>query len=158
MTQIVGEKRRVISFVPVIGTSAFTAGWQLGGINKLAGAVEEGATASVISIALNDASKQKSAIDLLFFNALPTVASVDSQVLSITAAEMTAKYLGRVKIPAASYGANDTAHGADVAVTGINLLLQGNSGRDLYCVLQAQGTPTYAAATDITVRIGLQLD
>ncbi len=158
MPEILGLKRRVISFVPVITTNAYTAGYQLGGVNKLANAVEEGATASVISVAIYDASKQKSAIDLLFFNAAVVPTSADAAALNISKAEMAKKYIGRVVVAAASYGAHDSNVGADVALGNINLLLQGASGRDIYCVLQVQGTPTYAAATDLTVLVGLQLD
>lgn len=158
MTEIVGQKKRLISFTPVITAQQYTAGFQLGGVNKLANAVEEGATATVMTIMINDAAKQKSAIDVLFFNASPTVASTDFHALSITAAVMAAKFIGRVIIPAASYGANDTTGGADVSVNNINMLLQGASARDLYCVLQVQGTPTYVSIADLTVRIGLVLD
>ncbi len=61
-------------------------------------------------------------------------------------------------VAAASYGANSTANGNDVSIGNVNLLLEGASGRDLYCVLQCQGTPTYATTADLTVRVGLQLD
>jgi hypothetical protein len=157
VVEIVGFKRRVIRFVPVISAATYAAGYQLGGVNALAYSVEDGPVTAVTSVTINDAAKQKSALDLLFFSAAPATGA-DNAAMNISAADMASKFLGAVVVPAASYRANSTAHGNDVTIGNINLLLSEAASKTLYCVIQCQGTPTYATVADLTVSIGLTQD
>lgn len=115
-------------------------------------------TVTLLSVAIVDKAKQSAAFDILFFNALPTVASVDNGALSITDAEMASKYIGRVHILATDYV--NTASNSDASVYGIGLLMQGaeTNTLKLYAVCQAIGTPTYTSTSDLTIRLGVLQD
>ncbi len=152
-------KSRVDQTTPVLSLIAYTAGDQMGGVNTLANMFDtSGDTAAIQSVSVVDKSKQKSAIDILFFNDVPIVTSVDNAPLDISDSEMAAKFVGKVSLLAANY--SDLLNNSIANINNIGILCQSKGGTitALYCILQCQGTPTYSSASDLVLNIGVFQD
>lgn len=146
------RKSKYVAVVPTIDTAIYASGDRIGSIMKITDAVDATSDASVLkTLTIVDSASQSSAIDLLFFNDLPTVASADNAALSITDAEMVAKCIGRIVIAAADYTAL-AANSVAVRNSIDEMMIPVGGSRDIYCVIQSRGTPTYTAATDLTVK------
>lgn len=150
------SNRTQVSVTPVVSLVAYTANDQVGGIQTIASIVRTGVgTASLESIVVLDAAKQKAALTILLFNALPTVASVDNGAVDISDAEML-KCIGHVNVAAADYV--DVASSSVASVKNIALTLKPASGTSLYAVVFTTGTPTYAAVGDLVFKYGVFQD
>lgn len=150
-------KGRLVVATPVISTSAYAAGDQMGGVLTLTAAVDATSdTATLISVTVIDKAGQSSDLDVLFFNASPTVASSDNAALSISDAEMAQKFIGRVKISSTDY--STTAAGSDATKSGIGLFLQAYLTNNLYAIVQCQGSPTYTSTSDLVLKFGILQD
>lgn len=154
-----GQRSAVITVTPTITAQAYTAGKQLGTATKIPGAVSaSGAGATLMSLAIMDKANQKSAIDVLIFNASPTTVA-DGSTFDITDAELVAKYQCRVVVPNTNYKTNGASSNADVSVGNIWQKVKASAGNvDLWCVLVCQGTPTYTSTSDIVLTFGFDQD
>lgn len=158
MGTVVDGKATLVTVTPVISTSIYASGDQLGGINTLANAMDmDKDTGNIMSITVIDKAKQNAAFDILFFSDLPTVASSDNAPLDISDAEMASKCLGIVKVLSTDY--------VDLAANSVNskyvvgLFLRSVAGSNtLYCVCRAAGTPTYVSTSDLVIKIGIVQD
>lgn len=139
---------------PTLDTNAYVTGDRLGAIHTLMGVVRSAEAngalgATLQSLTLIDDADQKAAIDLLFFNSSPTVASADNAAISITDAEME-KCIGRLNIAAADY-ATITAGGSGNAVATLRnlgmVLNPGPTSTAVYVVAVIRGSATYAASS-----------
>jgi len=150
---------------PTVSTSpAYTAGDQVGGIMDLSvrdnrnvvtqGACQEkNAVATLLSVAVHDKASQSAELVIFFFNALPTVASSDNSALTITDAEMAAKCLGSVTVPASAYATVASSSMAVLKLPDCALAMLSNEDNGpLYAVMKTTGTPTYASTSDLTLR------
>jgi hypothetical protein len=138
----------------VSAASIYADGDLVGGKITLASAVRAAGAGGVIqAITLTDLAKQSAAIDVIFFNADPsTTTFTDNAAFDVADAELV-NIIGIVKLAAADYAAfNDSSA---ICKTGINLpfVLAGTS---LYAALVTRGTPTYAATTDVKLRVTVQ--
>lgn len=90
---------------PVLETNAYGAGDRLGAITEITSCTrgDEQSNSIIQSIAALTKNKKASAIDLMFFSDLPTVASADNAAIDISAAEMAAKHLGTIVLAAADW-------------------------------------------------------
>lgn len=159
MGRTLEKKQTVIAVTPVINNQIYADKDQMGaGGLELAYALDDvGGTCTIRSVTVIDKAIQSAAIDLLFFNSSPTVTSANNDALAITDAEMVSKFLGRVSIPAASYVAQ--AGASDCTVCNIGLICKGVAGsRSLYVIPVSRGTPTYSAASDLVIKIGIDQD
>jgi len=154
---------KVISVTPTISTSpAYTAGDQIGGIMTLTDSVrfdsnEGKGFSEIVSVSILDSSKQDAAIDIWFFNASPTVTSVDNGAFAMTAANMAAQCIGVVQCGLS--GTYSNAAAVSVCSTcNLNLPVQVASGSNLYAIAVARGTPTYATTTALQFKFGIFLD
>lgn len=144
----------LVSVTPTISTSIYASGDQVGGIQTLAGVfrnIENGfAGAMLKSIVITDADNQKKAMDILFFDALPTVASSDNAAIDITAAQLASACIGGVSIAATDY---ITVKAATNAIAEVNLEKTMKSAvtgaSSIYAVIIIRDTPTYAATTSL---------
>ena len=145
--QTVMNRTKLVSFTPTLGTIAYTSADRLGSINTFdldfsgANAGEHAATLQEVRVF--DAAVQSAAFDILFFDALPTVASADNAAIDITDAEMLAKCIGHVSILAADYCILANSSIATKRVE--KVLIPASGAQALWAVLVARGTPTYAA-------------
>lgn len=141
---------------PVIQAAAYGAGDQLGPAStKLADVVSapQGVT-RLVGIKVIDKAKQKSGIDILFFNSLPTNATADNAALDIADAEMAAKYVGVAAVATGDY--KDLANSSIACVSPIQPIpmraaqnTASPDGRSLWFTLCNRGTPTYTSTSDL---------
>lgn len=155
-------KSRICVVTPTLSLTAYADGDQVGGVLELVNAVSSSSsTGAVMSITVLDKDKQDQALDILFFNSSPTIASVDNAALDITDAEMASKFLGAVRIAATDY--KDLAASSVATVRVVGLMLQAlhgannSTGTSIYAVIQARGTPTYTAS-GLVLKIGVVQD
>ena len=147
------------SIVPALAVTAaaYSAGHCVGGKLTLAGAVRANSgTALLQSLLLIDTSNQKAALELLIFNADPTSSTLTDHAAAVLHANDIGKIIRRVSIAAADYVTLDSKAFADIVPGG--RVVKTASGVDLYACLIAVGTPTYAAATALTLRAGFLQD
>lgn len=153
-----------ISVTPVLDTNAYATGDRLGSIQTLSGvfrrinrsfdsnsalakdAPTQCGKVELKSITLIDVDLQSADIDLLFFDALPTVASADNAAISIADAELVEKCIG-------AYSLNGTyvALAANAVLTESNcglILKQKSTAADgnLYVVAIIRDSATYTAS------------
>lgn len=143
--------------VPLVvqATPDYSSGDFMGGVQKVTDVLPASSgVLRLVSVSVLDAAKAKGAFDILFFNALPIVASAENAALDITLAQMVASFIGRVSIVGADY--TDSANCSDATKRSIDLILQGSAtgDNDLWVVCQAAGTINYAASTDVTLILG----
>lgn len=159
---------KLIVVTPVLDTNIYASGDMLGSIQVLTNAMPgDGYLATLASLTVVDAANQKSAIDLLFFNALPTVASADNAAISITDAELQAKCIGMLSILSTDWTTITSGSNAVASLKTIGLLLRAkklatqsggwNLPTTLYVVAVSRGTPTYGAG-DLTFSYGIYED
>lgn len=147
-------RSRVVSVIPTLDTgSAFADGDQMSDVFTI-GAIDNG-TAKIVSLAIIDKAKVSVNLQVLFFNASPTVTSVKNAALDIADSEMAAKCLGSVAV--SSYTALNTNSVATVLESACGLKVQTNG--KLFGILLCKGAAGSAfAAGDLIVKIGMELD
>lgn len=174
IAQVVGVDD-VISVTPTLDTSAYASGDRLGSIHTITGAFRRmnrsydnnpaiakdapNQCAKVIlqNIVIIDQALQSQPIDILFFDELPVVASVDNAAIDIADAEMIAKCIGSVSIdnPYIALAANSIVTESNIGL----LLKQKSTAADgnLYAVCIIRGIATYAASS-LVFRYGFLQD
>lgn len=145
----------LIKNTPTVSTSpAYTANDQLGGLQTLSNAVRgAGSNGIVMSVAICDKAKQSQPLNILFFDAIPTITSTDNGILDISDSEMALKCIGKISIAATDYVTLNLNSFA--AVTAIADEIASTTG-DLYAIAQTTGTPTYVSTTDLTFIYGIE--
>ncbi|MFN3652601.1 MAG: hypothetical protein ACK47B_23740 [Armatimonadota bacterium] len=143
--------------VPAIVPAAYAAGDVIGGKLSLADVVRADAGTGILQgIVLTDKADQKAAVDIAFFDADPTGSTLtDNQPVSVVAADI-GKLLGVVSIQASDYV--DLGPTAVAVKAAIALPFKLSAARILYAVVIARGTPTYASASDLKLRVQVLQD
>lgn len=166
-SNVVFGKSVSIEVTPTVSaSSAYTAEDQVGGIQTISEtitdhlkrtrvvspAADENSVATLLTVTVHDKAKQSAALEIFFFDELPTVASSDNAAISITDAEMAGKCVGVVSIGASDY---KNVAASSIACVGLSQALAMRSKTDngvLYAVAKTTGTPTYASTTDLVFR------
>ena len=119
---------------------------------ELQNAVEEARGGGLIhSIAVADLARQGADIDFLFFDDAIASAPAANAPFALVDAD-AAKFIGMMQLTADSLLV-DNAVGFIQPVAPIPFIAAGTS---LWMVAVVRGTPTYAAATDVTVRVVIE--
>ena len=146
-----------ISVTPTIDTNIYTSGDCIGGLMTFSNAARiSGGSGIIQSILVKDNTQaQRAAMDLLFFDRSVTVAGNNSPV-AMSDSDM-AFCLGVVPI-----GPYNTAW-PGTPLNSISTLLNVGlpfvlNGTDLFVQAVVRGTPTYAAASDLTFILGILQD
>jgi hypothetical protein len=148
-------QHHIVEVTPVLDTSAYASGDQLGSLMTLSGAVPaSGAGAILRAVSIVDKAKQSAALKVLLFDASPTIVSVDNAAADISDAELADKCLGAVAVAAADYVALNANSVATVQAT---LPVKPNASSTLYALLVSAGSPTYAAS-DLVLRFHFTWD
>jgi hypothetical protein len=149
---------KICTITPTLDTSVYASGDRMGSVEKLAEAVRfSSGGGKIVSIAIVDVLKAKPVFDLLIFSASPTVASADNAALDITDAEMVAKFQGFVSIASGDW--SDLSGSSVVSLKNLNLRVQAGAGsKDLYALCFSKGTPTFSAATALTIKVNIEQD
>lgn len=162
MGTTVEGKSRIVTLTPTITSTPYSSGDQLGVLMEMPNAMDMTSdTGAILSVTVIDGTSQSAAMDILFFQSAPTVASVDNAALNISDSEMAEKFLGAVTVLATDYAA--LSANSYACIKHVALLVQAHKdltnapGNSLYCILQSRGTPTYAAGA-LTLKIGILQD
>lgn len=146
---------------PTIDTAIYASGDRIGTVmtfSEAAMAPERGG--KVMGVIVYDAAVQKSVLNLWLFHNTPTVASADNAALDITDANMVAASpIGFIPIAAADYV--DTASNAVafhyLSDPGLPYVAgpsaAGGGAGTIFGLLESGGTPTYGAATALTITL-----
>lgn len=154
--QVGGETTQIAPTITVSTSPAYSAGDCVGGKLTLSSIVRAPGTAVLQSLFLIDTSNQKQALELLIFNADPSSSTfTDNAAISLHANDV-GKIIRRISIAATDYVTIDSKAFVDLSPGG--RVLKAASGQDLYAALVAVGTPTYAATTALTLRLGVLQD
>jgi hypothetical protein len=153
----VGGNSKIVEVVPTLDTSAYASGDRLGSIMTVAAMRFPGGSAVLQDIVIVDQAKQSQAIDVLFFDESPTVASADNAAIDIADAQMNGKFIGRVSVAVSDYSA--LAASSEATVKNVGLLLKAISGAtDVFALMVCRsGTPTYGAS-DLIVKFKVLQD
>ncbi len=147
---------RSVAVTPTITADAYAQGDQMGTYTRVAGLLGDTSGAvDLKSLVIVDNAKVKHDLQVLFFNAQPTLASADNAAVSFTDAVATASFLGRVAVAEANYV--DTASNSQVTATPGLLLPGAGAAADLWMVLVCvdSGGCDYAAVDDLTLRFNV---
>lgn len=171
MDNQVGGFSTVLVVTPTVSVApAYTAQDQVGGIQTLAvldtlskvrdaACQDENSISYLASIVVHDKNSQNADLVIFFFNALPTVASVDNGAITISDAEMATKCIGAVSVPASSY--HTVASSSIATVLAPSCLLAVKSTVDdgpIYAVVKTLSTPTYTSTSDLTFKYSFSQD
>lgn len=147
---------------PTIDTNAYGDGDRLGSIHTISGIVRADEStyhgALLRNVTIIDLTPQSAAMDIYFFDTLPTVASADNDAINIADAELNDKCIGFVQVVANDY-TTVLSGGNAVAFKEVgNLVLKAINGSvSAYAVVVSRGTPTYGAATDLIFKYALEI-
>jgi hypothetical protein len=151
-----GVIRRVVSFTPVLANAgSYSANDQLGAVNTLDNScADPGGTVEIESLVVLDSAKQSLALDVLFFDVLPVLASADNAEFEMTDALFNAGFKGVIKVVAGDYIAQKNGSAANPKNQGL-FIRAVDASKKLYCVVVTRGAPTYALG-DLIFRVGIK--
>jgi hypothetical protein len=134
------------------------AGGSIGGLI----AKPPGYGVSVVQITVVDIDAQNAALDLIFFNAAPTVSSTDNNPYDVSDAEMAAKFVGVVSVAAADYqswtGSAGNQSVATVTNVGLSFQCTPATTPDWRVGIVVRGAPTYLATDSLRVYVHFLVD
>lgn len=154
--KIDGKSNVVTAAVPGVVAAAYATGDLIGTKITLAEATQEARTGVIMSVVLVDQAKQNAAVDVIFFGADPSATTfTDNGALDMADADAL-NICGGVKIAATDYfdfADNSFANPAAKAIV-FKLAL----GQTLFAALVSRGSPTYVAASDLQLSVGILQD
>ena len=150
-----------VTVIPTItASSAYASGNQIGGLLTIPGVNAGGSEGTRLEkIVVVDKAGQSAAVDVLVFNAAPSVGS-DKAAVAISAADLATKCIGNAKILSADYSSAGTPSVATYTRPSGPLFakpVQGGAAT-LYAVLVSRGTPTFTSTSDIIVKFQFSWD
>ena len=147
---------------PTIDTSAYATGELIligGSAMKFAPVVDGGATSAKLSgilqsVISSDAAKQSVNLDLVLWDAEPTATTfTDQAALAIADADLK-NLIGTIHVTDwSAFSNNSLGQALQLALPFVL-----DSGDALYGALISRGAPTYVAADDITVKLGVIIE
>lgn len=147
--QSTGLTLNQVELTPTITAAAYSSGKQVGGIQTIPGVcLDQNRFAQLINVTLTDADKQSAAMTIFFFDVSPTVTSVDTGSMAMTAANLALQCIGHVAIAAGDY---QPMAAVSVASKDFDLkyLKTRHEAANLYAIAMTTGTPTYATTTSL---------
>lgn len=157
LAQIGGKTACVTPLIPTTATQ-YSSGDCVGGIIQLKGAMSrENGTGIIKSIVVKDNLNQKSALTLLFFNALPTGMTSTDNSAFVYGTTAFYQQVAKVNIASADYETINSK--AVLNLDAISTAVQAVGSTDLYMIIVTTGTPTYAAdSASLSITISLLQD
>jgi hypothetical protein len=145
----------VVEAVPTIETSAYASGDVIGEKLSLSDAARSLVSTGIISsVVIVDKDSEAVDIDVVFFDANPAAFGNDNAAFDPTDADV-ANIVCVVSVTD-YYTFNDNSVGI---AQNVNCPFDlGSTNTTLYAALVSRGTPTYTAATDLTLRVGILQD
>jgi hypothetical protein len=154
-----GTNNALVNFGATAG--AYAANQVIGTPQKIIGSLDKGGTATLVSGLLLDLANQKQAVDVFFFNKLPTSQGADKAAFALNATDAMA-LVGRYSFLASAYStasSNNVSEatvgllqiglvaGNNNPVSGVNTSQPNNTlnTNSIYVLAVSRGTPTYGA-------------
>lgn len=133
---------------PTVDTAAYAAGDAVGGLLTFAGIARGGgAVVEIVQVVVTDLAKQNAPLDLVLFDRAFTP-TTDNTPFDPADADLP-NLVGILNVVAADYASfNDNS----AAIKKVSVFCKPNTA-DLFGQLVARGTPTYAAATDLQIKL-----
>lgn len=155
-----GHANRVVSFGSTI--KSYTAGQVIGVPTAIPTAVQDpGQTGVLESLTIFDAENQKGAVDIIFFQQLPTSQGADGAAYALNATELL-YVLGRVSVLGSDYASSSAVAEATKNALGISLAgatkAQGGASAIVYCLAVARASITFASTGSLKMRVGILQD
>ena len=151
-------RQKSITTALTVDTNAYTANDVVGGLLTF-NVANAGGGGLIRWASVVDDDNEKAELTLYLFDQAPT-AIADDAAFAPAIADLK-KYIGKILFEAADY---QTINGNAVAMLGhgvstdfLNIDFNTVDG-NIYGYLVCTGTPTYTAATDLTLRLGVWLD
>lgn len=142
-----------VPVVPTVSTSAYVAGYVVGGIQTLTGIVSPRGSGFLDSLLILDKSNQKAPFDILLFDSLPAGPYVDHTSF-VWGGTDDQHLIARIAVASGDY---DAPGGEAVAQYGaLFIALQAASGFNIYAVAVTSGTPTYTSSSALRFVWGCQ--
>lgn len=136
-----------------VTAGAYSANDCIGGLQSVqAGRIERPSDKVIHAVTITDKSQQKAAMNLIIFRANPDGSTLDDNTACDVVDADLSKVIGYIAITASDY--IDFADNSVATVTAQGLPIDTSSDQ-FYYALQAVGTPTYVATTDIAITISM---
>lgn len=148
---------KIIAITPTIVPAAYADGDVIDSVKEVADAVAyRKGNGEIRSIAVIDKANQKVDLDLYFFDEAPEN-SVGSDNTAFTLNDADApKLLGRVRVATADY----ISAGSDNALatkSDVSIMVSSIAGsKSIFMLAVSRGTPTYASASDLIIKLGIE--
>lgn len=143
---------KIITPTVTVKLTAYHANDNIGGKLTITDAVPvSGGSAILDNLTVLDADKEKAELYILIFNSNPAAATLTDDAAVALSTDLT-KVIAVVHVAAADYVEFGTA--AIAHMTGLKRVVQASGSANLYAAIMCVGTPTYTAATDLTLKFG----
>jgi hypothetical protein len=154
---IVGLSGVLAPTITVSTAGAYAPGNVVGGKITLSGALRAANSTGILqSILVKDNANQKAPLTMLLFNDNPTATFTDRAACPDLTADM-GKIIRKINIAAADYETIGTIAIADISAIA-KMLVAGSASGDLWLVNVTTGSPTYGAASDLQIQLGVPQD
>jgi len=141
---------RTVAASPTVDTNAYASGDLIGGKLTFSDLAASDQMLKIMTAVIKDESKQTADIDLVLFRDDPSATTFTDQAALDIADGDLGKVCGVITFRSGqTFGFNDNGV---MVQQNIGLCTQ-LAGTTLYGALVSRGTPTYAAATDVTVML-----
>lgn len=154
MGESIKTYRRTFTVTPTVDTSAYATGDAIDVLQTIADFLRGADQAGIIEqISIVDASGQDAPLDLIFYQSTVT-GGTDNAAYDPSEADLK-ESAGHVSIVAADYS---TFANNSVATVTPNFQLQFEDTTSLRFQIVSRGTPTYAGADDLQIRLVIKQD
>lgn len=153
----------VVSVTPTVDTSIYASGDLIGTKLTFSNALSQATGSGVLlSAIIADAAKQTSDLELVIFGSNPSSTTFTDQAAFAIADADLSKVQAIILFSSSdrySYSDNLVSFKGSIAIpVKAFSSTSGAPGRHLYGALVSRGTPTFAAANDVTITVGITQD
>lgn len=151
------QRTKTISVAQTVAATLHAANDAVGGKITLLNAVRAGYGSGVIqSVVISDQAAQAGSYDVVFFNADPSATTItDDGAFDIADADL-AKVICMIPVTTTSTFADNGVTSTSNA--GCAFLIADTTLTTIYAAIVARSTPTYAATTDVAIKVTIFQD
>ena len=151
-----------VTVTPTIDTTIYASGDQLGSLMTFPGLLGPGKSGQLVYASVYDKALQSAALSLLLFSSQPTIASSDNAALNISDAEML-KCMAAIPFTTAYTSTSANSINTIPLSSGNNPVLpiavySTVADGTIYAIMRCGGTPTYGAASDLVITLGVMIN
>lgn len=161
MSQVSRGVTRKVEFDVTVNTAIFASGDCMhSGIITLPNCLQgHNHSGTIVGLSVVDLASQNAPLSVLLFGQLlTTTIPVVNVALNLDDIEADNFFLGHIPVAAGNYLSLSTNSVATVSNINIPVVTPATNGRDLFAIVVCGGTPTYAVATDLRMKIYIRQD